>query len=395
MLRHLALRNFKGFADAEAPIAPFTLLVGANATGKSNLLDALRFLHGIAQGWPVRDVAAGRFEGTTRVWPGIRGGSGEIVRIGTATAAIETRWTHVLGDGCDHRVEFDGTSIVRESLGNRFAAVAADGSGDLAVTWLDGSMERFDSPPRIELVPAGVSALCSRRASNNAFVTPFRRTLADIAFAEQSPAIMRDYVEMPRAGARVRPDASGRNLSSVLWQLCQDENSRAEIVDWLVEFCAPEIADLEFEQTDSGYVMLRIVERDGRRISARSMSDGTLRFLALLVTLKASTSTLVVEDLEHGLHPSRLHLLVEAIRACTEPRLPDASAPVVVGTTHSPALVEAALEIPHCNVLLCARVAGMEGTVIRDVRSLPDFDAVRKRRDFAYLVNTGWLERAV
>jgi AAA15 family ATPase/GTPase len=73
MLRRLALKNFKSFADEQVTLAPFTLLVGANASGKSNFLDALRFLHGIAQGWPIRDVVAGRFDGSTKVWQGIRG----------------------------------------------------------------------------------------------------------------------------------------------------------------------------------------------------------------------------------------------------------------------------------------------------------------------------------
>jgi AAA15 family ATPase/GTPase len=51
MLQEVTLRNFKSFAHATAPIAPFTLLVGANASGKSNFVEALRFLLG--QGWTV------------------------------------------------------------------------------------------------------------------------------------------------------------------------------------------------------------------------------------------------------------------------------------------------------------------------------------------------------
>ncbi|MCC7061970.1 MAG: AAA family ATPase [Planctomycetes bacterium] len=395
MLRRLALKNFKSFADEQVTLAPFTLLVGANASGKSNFLDALRFLHGIAQGWPIRDVVAGRFEGSTKVWQGIRGGTGELVRSGAATASITSDW-HNLGDRYHHEIEFDGTTILGESLGNFFEAsrsTSGPTGDDQAVKWLPGA-----SPTMVgshEFSEAGKSALASPQASRIPLIGPFRATLGHIHFADQSPALMREYVEKPRGAARVRPSSSGHNLSSVLWQLCQEAKSHREIVDWLVEFCAPEIADIEFEETDSGYVMLRVVEADGTKITARSMSDGTLRFLSLLATLRSPIQTQVFEDLELGLHPSRLRLLVEFLASRTEPQMPAGNHPVVIATTHSAALVEAALDVPHCEVLLFARVPGTPGTVIRNVRSLPNFDEVHRRRDFAYLLNTGWLERSV
>ena len=44
MLERVRLTDFKSFVDEEGELAPLTLLVGANASGKSNFLDALRFL---------------------------------------------------------------------------------------------------------------------------------------------------------------------------------------------------------------------------------------------------------------------------------------------------------------------------------------------------------------
>lgn len=48
VLSKLILRNFKNFRDAELTLGPLSLLVGTNASGKSNLRDAFRFLHGIS-----------------------------------------------------------------------------------------------------------------------------------------------------------------------------------------------------------------------------------------------------------------------------------------------------------------------------------------------------------
>ncbi len=60
VLTTLCLRNFKSFGDVSVPFGPFTLIYGSNGVGKSNLLDALRFLLAIGQGGrSVRDAIEG------------------------------------------------------------------------------------------------------------------------------------------------------------------------------------------------------------------------------------------------------------------------------------------------------------------------------------------------
>ena len=54
MITSLRLVNFKNFADETLCVGPFTVIVGANASGKSNIRDAFRFLHGIGGGTPSR-----------------------------------------------------------------------------------------------------------------------------------------------------------------------------------------------------------------------------------------------------------------------------------------------------------------------------------------------------
>ena len=51
MITSLQLMNFKNFADETLRLGPFTVIVGANASGKSNIRDAFRFLHGISRGY--------------------------------------------------------------------------------------------------------------------------------------------------------------------------------------------------------------------------------------------------------------------------------------------------------------------------------------------------------
>ncbi len=79
--------------------------------------------------------------------------------------------------------------------------------------------------------------------------------------------------------------------------------------------------------------MMFAVERSGRRVSARSMSDGTLRFLGLLVALLTCPegALVVLEEPDVGLHPSRIRLLAELFDDIATRR-----GVQIVATTHSP-----------------------------------------------------------
>ena len=59
MIKEIRLKNWKSFRDAVLPIDPLTILIGANASGKSNAIDALEFLERIAYGKELRPALAG------------------------------------------------------------------------------------------------------------------------------------------------------------------------------------------------------------------------------------------------------------------------------------------------------------------------------------------------
>ena len=79
MLTRLRLQDFKSFADQEIVLSPMTVLVGANASGKSNLLDAIRFLQGLDR-YGVVGGLNGEMANGRQTWPGIRGGTVEAAR---------------------------------------------------------------------------------------------------------------------------------------------------------------------------------------------------------------------------------------------------------------------------------------------------------------------------
>jgi predicted ATPase len=90
MFTSLRLERFKSFQDAELKLGPFTVLIGANASGKSNIREAFRFLHGIGRGYSLAEIIGEKYgEGGERVWTGIRGGTPEITFAGSSSFALE------------------------------------------------------------------------------------------------------------------------------------------------------------------------------------------------------------------------------------------------------------------------------------------------------------------
>lgn len=90
MITSLRLADFKNFADETLHLGPLTIIVGANASGKSNLRDAFRFLQGIGRGFTLSEIIDGRFgPGGLVLWSGIRGLGLELFRFGQDTFTLQ------------------------------------------------------------------------------------------------------------------------------------------------------------------------------------------------------------------------------------------------------------------------------------------------------------------
>lgn len=434
MLKRIRLVDFKSFADAEVALGRITLLVGANASGKSNFLDALRFLRRTPEMSLPRilngDDDSGEGSGS---WPGLRGGSSEAARAGKAAFSIESTWSGTVrrwredtdtSTAVDleatHRIVCQTRSGVRlreEAIlqGNTpLATMKTAGGPSLEMEFHDDEERRYRAESR---VPTDQSILCS---SKHLFIwaefeTEQSENLLEAAFTgirdlNPQPTRMRGYSALPTPlqdpGARGPslsdlPDdlastptlsANGANLSAVLYRLCESPAEKEALVDWLSELCAPEIVGLAFEKTGLNDVMMKLVERGNQEISARSLSDGTLRFLGVLVGIRTAPpgSVILLEDIDAGLHPTRIKLLVEYLEAAIKRQRIQ-----IIATTHSPALLQWASDETLRDAVVFARLPDLDGTVMRRVGDLPHLDQVLARggADIGALFSTGWLER--
>ena len=110
---------------------------------------------------------------------------------------------------------------------------------------------------------------------------------------------------------------------------------------------------------------------DSHTIDARGMSDGTLRFLAILTALltRPEKSLLVIEEIDNGLHPSRASMLLDMLRTIGKQCGVD-----ILATTHNPALLDAmgTEMVPFITVAHRDRKTGHSVLVLlEDIKQLP------------------------
>ena len=76
MIDRIVIENFKSLRRVDLSLGRVNLFIGANASGKSNFLDALRVLQGIGNGFTINEILDGKPKGASNeAWDGIRGGS--------------------------------------------------------------------------------------------------------------------------------------------------------------------------------------------------------------------------------------------------------------------------------------------------------------------------------
>ncbi|MEX1363141.1 MAG: AAA family ATPase [Nannocystaceae bacterium] len=397
MLESLRLIDFKSFVDETVPLSPLTFLVGANAAGKSNVLDALRFLQGAAYQLRLSEVLDGEEGREPDAWRGIRGGAREAARYGSTGFAVHSQWRLDLLDALGmprvaegrHEIRCEVRPTVRvleeasvDPEGNDRVRLRRSDRGELVMT------PDHLAPGALRDLDDGRSALLRPGPVGDLNVGYYARALERVRFVDIQPDRMR---ELSRSGPPLRDD--GANFSGVLHALSRDPETRKTFIEWVAELCAPELSDLDFiEVEELGDVMAVLIERDGRRISARSMSDGTLKFLGILTAVYTAEEDSIVcfEELGAGLHPARVRLLMELLETVHRER-----GVQTIATTHSPSLLRWLDDERLGQAVLLARPQGSPGTVVRRLEDLPGFfDAVRSL-GLEEMFSTQWLEIAL
>jgi predicted ATPase len=414
VITSLHLKHFKNFQDATLRLGSFTVLIGANAAGKSNIRDAFLFLHGIGRGYSLAEILGEKYVGGERVWGGIRGGIREVTYWGLngfgLTARLDITSQSLKPPG-PHKLDYcievfvgapskkpppkEPARIDKESLNyaNRFGFQIKErvDKNNVKVVFQREKGIRGQYPPaRTYISGTPIVYQVSEDGEGKsqvarAFSRAVIQNLESFRFLDLSPTQMRT----PSLPGLTTLGDRGENLSSVMAAICEDSSKKETLLEWVRKLTPMEVDDLLFDQDAAGRILLRLKEKNGRNISALSASDGTLRFIGILAALFGPTpaSFYFIEELENGIHPTRLSLLVNLIESQTKRR--DIQ---VVATSHSPQLLQFLSTESLEHAALVYRLPDHPDAQIKRIVEIPDARRVIKEQPVSVLHASSWFE---
>jgi predicted ATPase len=362
MLTRIEIDGFKSFERFSLDFGPFLVILGPNASGKSNLFDAVRFLSAMA-GTDLRSAVKG-----------LRGEPHELLRrdmqgqsVRKMSFAVEVLLNPEVGDPWGATVAISHSRVryeleiqhwtddrgIERLLVTRESARPIFAKADLwakARKFSDGFRETFlrygRRTPWLETAEEGgrrvfrvhqdgragrttpaqaaeATVLSSFSSAEAPHLYALREELRSWRLLQLDPASLRRPSPITAAD-ELEPD--GSNLATVLARIQAETATKTRPRGILTDIAAdlvsliPGVVDLRVEKDERNREWrVDIGLRDEPPFSSRVVSDGTLRVLALLTLLHDPKHRGLVcfEEPENGVHPGRLRELVGRLRALT------------------------------------------------------------------------------
>ncbi len=400
------LKDFKGFKEASINLfKPFTLLIGPNGAGKTNVIEAIELLSFIARGQPLYEIAdVGRTETGIQVRGGLQacGRKDSVTFVLEFVASIQwngnkrVRYSVLIGTGPHPQILHEFLLVGDRVIFKTIPESRETTSGDLTVSY--DNFARGGRKPRTA-VSSQLSVLSQYRefaSKNRNFKESVRLVQGVMGHLQASfvfdpnPKLMRGY---ERIGNNTLTK-DGANLSAVLYALSiGDESQKASLgrlLSRIRQLPDEPYEAFDFTITELGDVIFGLRDKTGYTVDARSLSDGTLRTLAILTAMETvqKKSRVIVEEFDNGLHPSRTSLLTSAITEATEQR--DLR---VLVTTHNPATMNNLTTEQLEGVVLCTWSKDKEAADLIELNKLPRSDELLERGQLGDLVSRRILEQ--
>lgn len=357
MLRRFRVKGFKSLLDAELELAPLVVLMGPNAAGKSNLLEALLLLSRLVteqtlseafapplRGYPLeafslpdqglegllrKDKAELALEAIVQPAPGTKPAAEPLhyrvaVRIQPKTGSLE------VSDEYLARLKRDGTPKQKPRIEREGAA--------LVVRRLTEA-----GAPRHEPLELNHTLASNRQLSGEDRYPDFDRLRGELSAWQTyylDPRLAMREPQPPREVTDIGP--RGEWIAPFLHRLKENEAHRKYFlaIGRALRRAIPTVEGLDVDLDPRRGILDIVIRQDGTPFSSRVVSEGTLRVLALccLAGNPWPGELVAFEEPENGVHPRRIEVIADLLAAMAE-----RGRSQVVVTTHSPPLIAAML----------------------------------------------------
>ncbi len=352
MLKRFRVNNFRSLLNVEFRPAGANVLIGPNNAGKTNLCSALRFLAltanqsledairaSVGETWNIRNVYTPGQDVEIEVECSLINEGVAIDFDYSLSLGVETR-SSAYGQTLSVSSEtlratgagFAQTPLL-ESTG-REVRLASEGWSGKPGPHPKGSVFGHVTEP----LSMGTTALCQLHPGTNGLAGHFKRYLQNWGYYAFSPYSLRSPAVV-RESPMLFSD--GRNLTRTYFSLHNEKPRTEKQLIEIIRTLEPRLDLFTYASPDPESVFLFMEDQRGNRFSVQSISDGTLRFMAMAYLVLAGedsqTDSLprltIIEEPENGLYVGHLKPLFERLMTRGHPHQ-------FIFTTHSPYFID-------------------------------------------------------
>lgn len=345
LIREITIRNLLSFGPETKPfeLRPLNVLIGPNGSGKSNFIDVIELLRSTTNDiWETF-----RRSGGTDAWRWKRGED--------RGAQVTARILNLSAPGTiSHSIAWLPKWDDHEAIDRELIMLDNDSPQKVLS---EADQRHQESPFKATNGHSGPAKYNFRQSVLSQLRDPVNHPqLALLTGWYERIRIYRDWSFGRRSAIRAPEPAGGRrdllredltNLASVLHELARRDHGKAPLLEALNELY-PDIKDVDGRLIGDSFLEVCLNE-DGVWISGARLSDGTLRYLCLLVILLDPTPPplICIEEPELGLHPDVIVSLADLLKEASERTQ-------LIVTTHSTTLIDCFTDSPE-DVVVCQK----------------------------------------
>jgi len=377
-VKRIGVTNFKSFEELEVELGKFNILIGANASGKSNFVQIFEFLRDIANSGLNNAVS---MQGGVEYLRNINIGASEnfslkVVsdqefgflgrRMKEGLIGIKTYET-IYEFALKFRKRGLGFEIAKDNLTQKCKFVRIErkkgkieekeetGQGEIVLSRANGKVKiDLHKPEQIPIKEGDIYPpfLREKKLSPSTlllqspffFMPPLEEIFSDISIYDFDPKLPKKAT--PITG-KAELEEDGSNLSIILKNITENKEKRRKLFN-LVKGLLPFISNLGVEKFADKSLLFKLQEIyfKNQYLPASLISDGTINITAIIVALYFEENPLtIIEEPERNIHPYLISKVVDMMKDASQKKQ-------IIVTTHNPEIVKyAGLD----NILLVSR----------------------------------------
>ncbi|MBJ8552249.1 MULTISPECIES: AAA family ATPase [Acinetobacter] len=437
MLESIWIENFKSYKTGQTlPLAPITLLIGANASGKSNAIEAFRFLSWFAGGEKLSTIK-NRINDSEKIF---RGDFRNLfylnekhfslgVSLSIGLSQNFEKWNFSIEYCNDEDFKVKNEEIfLRDgevfcfidnkvnTLMHNFKKDFLNINGlipqnkiilldlirnDVVINRIEKNVDSDSSA--LTTISGLVDEQLSKYLEDNNHNYTALQLITELFLIRSIFSVFFYFYDF--APSKMRQDSlssnrlhqNGENLSGVLYYLWHDEenNCQNDILKFVSSLPEQDFKTLKFYKDHRDRVELALVENFAgkeKEWGIELLSDGTLRVLGIAAAILSAPkeSTIVIEEIDNGIHPSRAKYLLDTMFYFAEKKNLK-----LLLSTHNPALMDALPDQALGDVVFAYRDPKEGDSRLVRLSDLEDYVGLVSQGPLGELVTQGIVDRFV